>query len=84
MVREFGIVIRVAHHVIAEMQVVHAEADAFHGAGELAARREREWRLGLVFAGDHQDVEEVESGHRHLDDDLAGGSDRIRDVGELQ
>jgi hypothetical protein len=55
------------HHAVADLQVAHAGTDALDDACDFRGRREREGRLDLVFALDHQDVEEIQ--RRRLDRD---------------
>ena len=77
-----GVEIGVAHDPVAGCERGDAGADALDHAGELAARRERERRLGLVLAGDDQRVEEIQADGRDLGHDLARPGDRIGDVRE--
>ena len=74
--------IGIAHHAVAGRQAGHAGADAFHHARKLASRRERERRLDLVFAGDHQRIEEIQPDRGNLGDDLAGPCRRLGDIRE--
>ena len=77
-----GVEIGVAHDAVAGLELGHARADALDHAGELAAGRERKRRLGLVFAGDDQGVEEIQPDRRDLGHDLARSGHRIGDIGE--
>jgi len=77
-----GIEIGVAHDAVARRKGGNAGADAFDHAGELAPRRERKCRLGLVLAGDDQRIEEIEPDRRDPRDHLARSGDRIGNIGE--
>ncbi len=66
-----GAEIGVAHDAVAGLERGHAGAYGFDRAGELAARRERERRLGLVFAGDDEGVEKIQPDRRDLGHNLA-------------
>ena len=70
------------HHAVADLQIGDAFADALDHAGDFGGRRERERRLDLILALDHQEVEEIQ--RRRLDGDhrLAGIGHRIGDIGQ--
>ena len=67
---------------IADLEIGDARADALDHAGDFSGRRERERRLDLVLALDHQDVEEVQRGRLDRDHGFAGTSHRIRHIGQ--
>ncbi len=77
-----GVEVRIAEYPVAGLELGHARPDAFDHARELPARREREWRLGLVLAGDDQRIEEVQADGGDLGDHLAGTGHGIGNVGE--
>ena len=62
------------------LQIGYAGANALDDACDLGRRREGKWRLGLVLALHHQDVEEVQRRRLDGNDDFAGTSDRIGQV----
>ena len=55
------------HHAVADLQLGDAGADALDHARDFGRRRKRKRRLDLVFALDHQEVEEIQ--RRRLDRD---------------
>ncbi|MGX1348832.1 hypothetical protein AB7M49_002408 [Bradyrhizobium elkanii] len=67
---------------IADLQVSDAGTDAFDHAGNLGGRRERERRLDLVLALDHQDVEEIQRRRLDRDHGFAGTRHRIGHVSQ--
>ena len=68
------------HHAIADLKVGDASADALDHAGDFRRRRERERRLDLVFALDHQEVEEVQRRGFDPDHGFSRSSHGIRHV----
>ncbi|MGY4448923.1 hypothetical protein ACVWZR_003583 [Bradyrhizobium sp. i1.3.1] len=67
---------------IADLQISHAGTDALDHAGDFGGGRERERRLDLVLALNHQDVEEVQRRRLDRDHRFAGTCHRIRHVGK--
>ncbi|MEY9900307.1 hypothetical protein ABIA44_004481 [Bradyrhizobium sp. USDA 329] len=67
---------------VADFQIGHARADALDHAGDFRSRRERERRLDLVLALNHQDVEEVQRRRLDRDHGFAGTRHRIRHLGQ--
>ena len=74
----------VAHDAVAGLELGNPGAHALDHARELAAGRERERRLGLVFPGDDQGVEEIESDRRDLGHDLARSGNRVGHIPEYE
>ena len=67
---------------VARLHRRHALAHALDHAGKFGSRRERQGRLGLIFIGDNQRVEEIERGRVDTDHRLALAGDRVRYVAE--
>ncbi len=69
-------------HAIPDFQIGHTRADTLDDAGDFGGRGERKWRLDLVLALDHQDIEEIQRRGLDRNDGLAGFGDRIGHVGQ--
>ena len=69
-------------HAIADLEISDPRADALDHAGHFRRRREREGRLDLVLALDHQDVEEVQRRRLDRNHGLAGPRHGIGHVGQ--
>ena len=67
---------------VADLQAAHAGADALDNACDFRGRGEREGRLDLVFALDHQDVEEIQRRRLDRDHGFARTRHGIRHVGQ--
>ena len=59
------------HAPVADLEVADLLSDCGNHARRLAARRERERRLELILALDHQRVREIHPGGMHVEQDLA-------------
>ena len=70
------------HHAIPHLKIRYACADAFDHARDFRRRRERERRLDLVLALDHQEVEEIQRRRFDRDHRLTRFGDGIGHVGE--
>ena len=70
------------HHAVADLQVGDASADAFDHARDFRRRRKRKRRLDLVFALDHQQVEEIQRRRLDRDHGLAGSGHGIGHLGQ--
>ena len=70
------------HHAVADFQIGDTLAEAFDHARDFGGRRERERRLDLVLALNHQDVEEIQRRGMYSDHRFAGAGDGIVNVGE--
>ena len=67
---------------IADFQIGHTSTDALDHARNFSGRRERERRLDLVLALDHQDVEEVQRRRLDRDHRFAGTCHGIRHLSQ--
>ena len=70
------------HHAVADLQAGHAGADAFDHAGNFRCRRKRKRRLDLIFALDHQQVEEIQRRGFDRYHGLAGPGHGIGHIGQ--
>ena len=61
-----------------------ARADAVDDPGEFGCRRERKWRLVLVFAGDDQGIKKIERDRLHGHDGLARADARRVDIVQFE
>jgi hypothetical protein len=75
---------RIGEHALARAEAGHSGAGSHNRAGHLAARREREIRLVLIFAAHHQRVEKVQRGGVHANRHLARAGLRLRDIAHDQ
>ena len=71
-------------HPLADREAAYSCTHGLDAPGQLQAGRERQGRLLLVAAGDHQTVGEVDAGGRHPDPHAAGTGLRHRQIGQLE
>ncbi|MGY4230226.1 hypothetical protein ACVMIH_007587 [Bradyrhizobium sp. USDA 4503] len=78
------VVAAVGDHAIADLEICYAGAGALDHTRDFRHRREREGRLHLVIALDHQDVEKVQRCRLDRNHGLARSGNGIRHVGQNQ
>ena len=69
---------------VAHRPTGNALAHRLDDAGNFSARRERTRRLELIFVLDDQNVGIIDGAGLHAHEQLAGGGNGIREVGQLQ